>query len=119
MIMTKRSISSKQHAVLKSYVLWANLAQTGKNKESYPLFDELNMVSDMAYCSLCTYAEGICVNCPMCDRWPAQTAALLPTCNSIGSAYGMWADGDKAESKLGAGQIATALWKLYKEIEIK
>jgi hypothetical protein len=55
----------------------------------------------------------------MRDRWPAQTAALLPTCTSIGSAYDMWAESDKAESKLGAGKIATALWKLYKEIEIK
>jgi hypothetical protein len=119
---------SEQHAVLKSYVLWANLAQTGDSKESYPLFDELVM-HELDQCALCTYARfipthGNCLNCPMYNRWPsAKLNTLFPICYSVGattqSAYITWGNSDTSAAKLYAGKIATALWKLYKEIEIK
>jgi hypothetical protein len=55
----------------------------------------------------------------MYNRWPTGDPKVT-TCTCIGI-YDLWhvVYSNPRLAKLHAGQIATALWKLYKEIEIK
>jgi hypothetical protein len=116
----------KKQAVLKSYVMWAWLAQSGKEKCDYPLYEELKYYDDVAVCPLCTYDDfkkpdrgGVCHNCPMYGKWETLYSYIGQRCHDS-KGTGIWESWTCANSidhkKLCAGIIARSLWKRYKEL---
>jgi hypothetical protein len=135
---------TKKQAILKSYVLWAWLAQSGSLlKEDYPLFDSLNFAKDISSCPLCTYTyiidkyfaelKNMCIACPMYGRWTNDKSYPPGKCTGEGAMYEEWSltalslplhlknkYGAKTEvsvkdAKIVAGNIANKLWQLYIE----
>ena len=99
---------TERTAALKVYVIWAWLAQNpDKNKDEYPLFEELCYIDAPFECPWCHIFDG-CTDCP------------LVSCRE-GSLHYQWASNPqdlKLCSKC-AGEIARIAWAEYKRLEVK
>jgi len=122
---------NKRHAVLKSYVLFAFLAETGKSKGDYPVSELLPSIYYFK-CPLCKFSNINTSNinqakcdCPMQSRWTSITGKLHEMCYLKFTDYSIWQsrhlDNEigRAIRRVYAGNVAKSLWKLYKELEDK
>lgn len=121
----------EKQAVLKAYVLWAWLENTGKFKKDFYHVKELLSPYIYYKCPLCEYAiesshsdvPRACQYCPMFERWPKpDNSGTDLSCISNGI-YNLWFHAsclhDENTASHYAGIIAGALWERYKEIEDK
>lgn len=122
---------TEKQAVLKAYVLWAWLENTGNFEKKYYPIKELLSPSVYYKCPLCGYAiesshsdvPRACQYCPMFERWPKPDNSGADLICIDDGIYDTWFhatfDNDRDRASHYAGDIAGALWELYKELEDK
>jgi len=111
---------SKRYAVLYTFNMWCWLEQhPGAQKKDY--FKTHPQIYIKMSCAVCSYDsyhpiyKSICKSCPMLDRWPTIDGNTVNECGDEGSCYDEWCHNKNRARN--AGDIAQALWKLYKELE--
>ena len=136
-----------KHAVLKAYTLYAWIERNPfEYKSGYPV-KELLSPSFYFRCSLCEYAGfsgradvARCIHyCPLYNQWPMENRSdHCGACHSHpASCYSIWAEtlsslsfstaddiknlppDVHARMSRNAGDVAAALWRRYKQLELQ
>lgn len=103
---------TKKKAIELSIKLWTWLAETGKEKEEWPVWDKYDyaILND---CFLCEYDDqkrGGCNACPLTEKFSRQPSQKFG-CYADDCAYSQW---EKCESMF-AGQQKTAITEDHKK----
>jgi hypothetical protein len=119
----------KKSAALKTYIMWSWLEQTGRDKESYPLYKKLGYDKCSGGCFWCHHSNNYCEYCPLamrglsCDGFNWNTDdGLMSEYSPDDTPFRIWLNSwsgktRNKEGRIAAGDIAAIAWEEYKKYE--